>query len=330
MNNKLVVFILTHGRPQKVVTVEALKKAGFTGQIYFIIDNEDKTADKYIEVFGRDRVIVFNKKEQADQIDEGNNFDDRRATVHARNASFGIAEKLNLKHFILLEDDYTAFDYRLYINNKAIVSQIKDLDKVFDRLLEFYKSSNFTSIAIAQGGDFIGGLFNGKEAYRFSKRKCMNSFICSTDRPFRFVGQFNDDVNTYITLGSRGKVFLTIPFLSLSQIATQKQKSGMTEAYLRYGTYCKSFTTVMMHPSGVRVSMMNTTNPRIHHSIKWINTVPVILDDKWKKDFDLSSFAFRWKPPQNMPIGEEGRTIWDRSKQTEAELRECIKRGAGN
>ena len=48
-------------------------------------------------MFGKDRVIVFNKKEQADQIDEGNNFDDRRATVHARNASFGIAEKLNLK-----------------------------------------------------------------------------------------------------------------------------------------------------------------------------------------------------------------------------------------
>ena len=158
----------------------------------------------------------------------------------------------------------------------------------------------------------------------------MNSFICSTKRPFSFIGQFNDDVNTYVMLGMRGGLFATIPMIMLHQIPTQKAASGMTEVYLRYGTYCKSFTTVMMQPSSVKVSMMNSLNPRLHHSIKWINTVPVILEEKWKKDFDLNSFSFRWKPPQNMPIGEEGRTIWDRSKQTEAELRECIKRGAGN
>jgi len=38
----------------------------------------------------------------------------------------------------------------------------------------------------------------------------------------------------------------------------------------------------MMHPSAVKVSMMNTSNPRLHHSIKWINTVPCILDEKYK------------------------------------------------
>jgi hypothetical protein len=38
-----------------------------------------------------------------------------------------------------------------------------------------------------------------------------------------------------------------------------------------------------MHPSGVKVSMMNANNPRLHHSIKWINTTPMILDEKYKK-----------------------------------------------
>ena len=161
-------------------------------------------------------------------------------------------------------------------------------------------------------------------------RKCMNSFFCSTDRPFRFVGQFNDDVNTYVTLGSRGNLFATIPMISLRQTPTQKTKSGMTEVYLKYGTYCKSFTTVMMHPSGVRVAILNSSNPRIHHSIKWINTVPVIVDEKYKKNkFDLSWFIRNNKSPQNMPVGEDGKTIWNRSKQTSEGLLECVKRGAG-
>ena len=43
------------------------------------------------------------------------------------------------------------------------------------------------------------------------------------------------------------------------------------------------FTTTMMHPSGVKVAMMNSNNPRIHHTIKWINTVPCILEQKYKK-----------------------------------------------
>ena len=149
--------------------------------------------------------------------------------------------------------------------------------------LRFYISSEFYSIAFAQGGDFIGGINNGKGSYRFNKRKCMNSFICSTNRVFQFIGAMNEDVNTYTSEGTRGKLFFTIPFVSLTQTATQSNKSGITDMYLRFGTYCKAFTTVMMHPSGVNVSMMNTSNPRIHHSIKWINTTPMIIDEKHRK-----------------------------------------------
>ncbi len=90
--------------------------------------------------------------------------------------------------------------------------------------LNYYKSYRFNSIAFAQGGDFIGGIDNGKETYRFNKRKCMNTFICSTERPFEFVGAMNEDVNTYCTKGSRGELFLTIPFASITQTATQSQK----------------------------------------------------------------------------------------------------------
>jgi hypothetical protein len=282
-NKDFAVFILTHGRPDNVKTLSTLKKCGYTGKIYFIVDNEDKQLNKYIENFGEEYVKVFDKKAMADSVDEGNNFDERRTILHARNACFQIAKEIGITYFMELDDDYTQFDYRLDINIKGSGWSIKNMSKYLENMLAYYKTSNFLSIAFSQGGDFIGGLDNGKGIYRFSKRKCMNSFLCSTEREFQFIGAMNEDVNTYTTLGNRGNLFLTIPFVSLQQQATQSQTSGITDMYLRFGTYCKAFTTVLMHPSGVKVSMMNSKHTRIHHSIKWVNTTPMIISEKYKK-----------------------------------------------
>ena len=90
----------------------------------------------------------------------------------------------------------------------------------------------------------------------------------------------NEDVNTYTTLGSRGEMFMTIPPVAIDQKQTQGQSGGITEMYKRFGTYCKAFTTVMMMPSSVKVSMMRSDNPRIHHSIEWAKTVPCIINEK--------------------------------------------------
>lgn len=290
-SESFAIFILTHGRPTNVKTMATLQRSGYTGKLYLVVDDEDKTADKYIANFGRDRVVVFNKKEMADQVDEGNNFNERRTITHARNACFKIAKDLGLKYFMELDDDYISFEYR-YVSKcgqKLNVHRIEDLDRVLCSYLELFKATSFHSIAFAQGGDFIGGVDNRYATRKPLIRKCMNSFICSTDRPFQFIGAMNEDVNTYTTLGSRGLLFGTIPMISLVQTATQSQKKGITDMYLRYGTYCKAFTTVMMHPSGVKVSMMNTSNPRIHHLIKWNNTTPMIVAEKYRKEQDSTS-----------------------------------------
>jgi hypothetical protein len=289
-SESFAIFILTHGRPTNVKTISALQRAGYTGKLYLVIDDEDKTAEKYIANFGKDRVVVFNKKEMADQVDEGNNFNERRTITHARNACFKIAKELGIKYFMELDDDYISFEYR-YVSKcgqKLNVHKIKDLDRVLCLYIQFFKETGFHSIAFAQGGDFIGGVENRYATRKPLIRKCMNSFVCSTDRPFRFIGAMNEDVNTYTTLGSRGLLFGTIPIISLVQTATQSQKSGITDMYLRFGTYCKAFTTVMMHPSAVRVSMLNSNNPRIHHSIKWENAVPVIISERHKKSIPIT------------------------------------------
>lgn len=276
-NKDFTVFILTHGRPDNVRTLTTLKKRGYTGNWFMIVDNEDKTLDRYIKNFGADKVIVFDKKEIADRTDEGNNFDNRKVIIHARNACFEIAERLCIKYFLQLDDDYTQFAFR-FENAIGVEPIIKDINRVFDVFLEFYKSTNVKSVAFSQGGDHIGGFSVTK-----MKRKCMNSFFCSTDRPFTFIGSINEDVNTYTTLASRGDLFFTYTSVQLTQVATQKAKGGMTDAYNLSGTYIKSFHSILYHPSSVKISMMNTSNPRLHHLVKWKNTTPMIINPKYKK-----------------------------------------------
>ncbi|NLB61837.1 MAG: hypothetical protein GX802_05400 [Clostridiales bacterium] len=286
-NKDFTVFILTHGRPDNVITYKTLRYQGYTGPIYLVVDNEDGKLDKYIENFGIDNVIVFDKKKYADSVDEGNNFDERRTITHARNACFDIADKLGFTYFMELDDDYIAFIFRT--NNKKeyptgffLIRTL--LDSIFDLLIEFYKKIPALSVAMAQGGDFIGGSDSDMAKNMPLKRKCMNSFICSTKRRFKFVGAMNEDVNTYTTLGSRGALFFTIPFVSLTQESTQSQEGGITDMYLIYGTYCKSFTTVMMMPSAVKVSMMQSKYERLHHKISWNNCVPKIINESIKKE----------------------------------------------
>jgi len=53
--------------------------------------------------------------------------------------------------------------------------------------------------------------------------------------------------------------------------------------YLDKGTYVKSFYSVMMNPSAVKVYKMATAHPRIHHFISWNNLAPKIISDKFRK-----------------------------------------------
>lgn len=283
MLDDFVVFILSHGRPDKIDTYQSLMKSGYTGKVYIVIDNEDKTAARYYDLYG-DKVIMFDKAAIAETFDEGDNFQDRRAVIYARNACFEIAKNMGVKYFMELDDDYIDFRYKTDQNFNSIHKKdIINLDDAIISLLKFYQAITAKSIAIAQGGDFIGGIENGIDKSINQRRKCMNTFICSTERPFKFVGRINEDVNTYTWYQSQGNLFITFPLIAIQQRGTQKNSGGMTELYLDSGTYIKSFYTVMYQPSSVRVGIMTSNHPRLHHKVYWDYTVPKILEEKYRK-----------------------------------------------
>ena len=281
--NNFCILIPSHGRPNNVKTIRALEKGGYTGKWYIVIDDEEGCKDEYLKLYG-DKVIEFNKDEIAERFDIGDTCDDKRVVVYARNACFDIAEKLGVKYYLELDDDYSSFAIRRREGGHLKGKSIKNLDKIFEEMVVFLENSGALTVAFAQAGDFIGGA-NSKV---FKKgpllRKAMNAFFCKTERRFNFVGRINEDVNTYVVLGNIGKLLFTVIDIAIVQALTQKSSGGMTEVYLDKGTFLKSFYSVMYAPQAVRVGIMQSKNTRIHHKVTWNYCVPKILNERWKKN----------------------------------------------
>jgi hypothetical protein len=277
-------FILTHGRPDRVHTYDTMMKAGYTGKVYIVIDDEDKQAEGYRQRFG-DKVLQFNKAEWAAKTDEGDNFQHRKAIVYARNACWDLAKQVGCRYFVQFDDDYTAFFIRHDSQYRHANARSKTtLDELIESVLEFYCSVDAMAVAISQGGDHIGGS-EGCPKPRLS-RKCMNSWFCDAEKPIRFFGHMNEDVSAYVTYGHRGELFFTAHQPMLVQKPTQTTAGGMSDLYLSSGTYVKSFYTVMANPSCVQIGAMGDprgSGYRIHHKINWHKAVPKIIDEKHKK-----------------------------------------------
>ena len=283
MSRKILALILSHGRPDSVKTFSALQKHGFTGDIKIVCDDTDKKIEKYRQNFG-EKLVVFNKKHYIEKTDSADNFEDYKTVVYARNAGFDIAENLGYRFFVELDDDYRKFAYRLDEKLRFTEESILTLDNIFEAYFDFLESTNSHAVAMAQYGDFIGG--NDSNIVRdkgVMKRKVMNVFFLDTRQRFDFLGKMNEDVNASVVHGARGKVFISNPIAAVAQGVTQKHAGGMTESYENSGTYVKSFYTVMMHPSAVKITAMQTERRRLHHTVHWDTAIPKIISADHRK-----------------------------------------------
>ena len=283
MRSDFVVLILSHGRPDRVWTIESLRRAGYTGRIVIVIDNEDERQQDYLRLYKND-VYVFDKLEESKHTDTMDQRLDRRIVVYARNKCHDIAKQLGYKYFLVLDDDYVNYRQRYEDDSGVLRTRyVRDFDALVDVTLDFLVESGATSIAWAQTGEFILGKNSAvwKDKIR---RKAMNAFFCCVDKPFKFIGSINEDVNAYCVLGQRGELFFTVRDICVDQTQTQANAGGLTDAYKNLGTYIKSFYSVMCCPSFVKVSTMGVSEHRFHHNINWNNAVPKIISSKYRKE----------------------------------------------
>jgi len=277
--NKYPAFILTHGRPDNQITYNTLRKVGYTGDIILVLDDEDNTINEYKNKYND--IEIFCKKDYIKITDGGDNSDFYKSVVYARNAVWDIAKKRNYKKFIVMDDDYTEFFINDIYTRKHI--PMKNFDKVSDIFFKYLDQMNIHCLAFCQGGDFLGGFDNDIFTSLGQRRKAMNVYFYNTEKPIYYLSKGNDDVTTYVNYSNRGYVFISNPYVSITQIKTQKSSGGLTEMYKTFGTYIKSFYSVMFNPSCVKISTMGKADRRIHHKINWSNAIPMIIEERYKK-----------------------------------------------
>jgi len=289
MSETFAAFIVTNKRHDRVYTFTHLRNSGYTGQVFFVVDDADPTLEAYRAKYGAD-VLVFNKQAVAKTFDLADTFHEQLgAVVFARNAVAALAQEQGIDTYVVLDDDYTQFQYRFDREGNYKNAQIRSLDLVFKAMVRFHKRSGAATVCMAQGGDFIGGSQSQYASGVTLTRKAMNTFFCRADRPFAFLGRINEDVNTYVTHGARGVLFLTTNALAIVQKMTQSNSGGLTDFYLQNGTYVKSFYTILMAPSCVKVSTMGNINRRMHHHVLWRYAVPKIVDEKHRRSTEGQS-----------------------------------------
>jgi len=286
MRDDFAIFVLTHGRPDRVLTLVALERAGYTGKVYLVVDDEDPTREEYVAKYG-DKVLLFSKAEVAKTFDLADNLHARKGVVvFARNACWVLARQVGCEYFMEMDDDFDAFYYRFDSAHRYGSFRVRaTMDRLLSALVDFYACTPILTIALSQGGDHMGGDSDGSKRPRL-RRKAMGSFLLSIDRPFTFAGRINEDVNTYTNMGRQGYLFFTLMNVMLNTKTTQQDAGGMTSTYLDGGTYVKSFYSVMHCPSAVQIGALGDPRSpqyRIHHKINWNNAAPKILREEWKR-----------------------------------------------
>lgn len=297
---RFAVYIISYKRPGRVTTLNMLQRYGYTGRTFIVVDDRDPTLPEYQEHYG-EMLRIYSKEEMARRYDCMDNFgaDTWPTAWFPRNAVNEIAQEDGVDFYCVLDDDYTAIELRCIVTGEGQRKTVyyivraplglswfapRFLNHLFHTLAGMFSlSPHIVGVGIAQSGDFVGGRFNLYARRYMWPRKLMNFFVLSTQRPVEFLGRMNEDVNTYVHHSWRGKIFFTVPLFSIKQKRTQHNPGGVTETYLREGTYVKSFYSVMVCPAGVRISVLSSTHPRIHHRVLWRYVAPRIISEKWRK-----------------------------------------------
>lgn len=285
MRQDFAVFILTHGRSDNQLTLKTLKRQGYSGRWYLIIDNEDNQQEEYISRYGADHVIVFDKETEVKKTDTMDNFNEHRAVVYARNFCYQAAKSLGVKYFLMCDDDFTAILYR-YADGEMLLNKKpsgKSIEAVFQAMVDFIRNTGASMAAFAQGGDLIGGV-NSKRFQQKFLRKAINSMFCNVENPVEFRGTMDEDLTAYTTLGSRGALFFTYVPMIVNQMPPQSMEGGMTDAYKESGKYTQAFYPVMSMPSSIKICFVPKSVDKIRPQVNWETCIPKIIHERWRKE----------------------------------------------
>lgn len=237
MRKDFACIVISHGRPE-CSTVKVLRECGYTGKIYIVVDDEDKTLPDYIERYGAD-VHVFHKEENFDTGDLGGSM---ACGVFARNQCLKVAEKNNLTYYLELDDDLESLTYRYNDDGHLRGIKAKGIDRLFEGMCIYFDEAPVQCLGFGNAVDYIGGVptFESGKA----NRTVMNSFFLRTSNKIYWRSRNSDDIITVVDEGQKGHAgFRFTPVMNKFDVWIPKRKSDARVPFTRIIEH-KHFTGV--------------------------------------------------------------------------------------
>ncbi len=273
MNDNFAVFILSHGRAKNCATLKSLRKCGYKGQWYIVIDTEDEQAELYRKNYGESHIKVFDKADYMDRFDAFDNFRSKAAVIFARYASQDMAAEMGLEYYAQMDDDISGF-YLRYKDGKSLRGKKpKNIDRYFEALNKFLDVSGFYILALGTQAQLIGGLNE-----RFKRGLVWmgsNVFFLRTDRKIKWCCSVNEDICTAIRMAQSGGIAMSIMSITINTPPVAAA-GGMQGAYSD-GKYYHNYARIMLAPNGCHLSKSGV-------AVTETNKVfPKIINEKWRK-----------------------------------------------
>ena len=245
---KFAIFILTHGRPHNQLTLETLRRLGYTGKIYLVVDDQDETFSEYMETY-KD-VAWFNKDVFIGRTETGLSSPEPNFAVFARNAIENIALCNGYDAFMMLDDDIT--NIRVRVPDNGVLKSYSPkgcLDEIIDLCVEYVITKKVACMGLGFCNLYIGGVDNfEKENPR--QRLCAEAFIRNTDYEVKWRLNMVEDLITSVDGAIKNQVwFQFLPLQVDIRMSEGVVDGGNSDVYRKLGKFKVNFMPIIAYPS---------------------------------------------------------------------------------
>lgn len=283
---KFAVFILSHKRADRVETFDTLKKSGYTGKIYIVVDDEDPQIDLYRQRFSDRKdveLLLFGKQPMIEIADTIYPEKKRSSALYARNFIESFAELSRIDIFAMMDDDITSFRFR-WVENNSVKSQLVTLtmDDVFRYYGEYMLEADIATTSFPFSMFYISGT-SGLDKKITESRHTYQIHIRNTNFPVDWVSVINQDTITQLQTMQTGYIWWSIPFLVFDAEPMNSKSGGLKSVYDSIKDFDMAFLAVISNPSCCKVAY--SSGPRSTMQIKEDKhtSYPMIVSERYMK-----------------------------------------------
>ena len=274
------IFIPSYHRPDNIKTAKYFIKKGYEAKkIHIFIDDEADDRLEYKEECRKlgCNLYVFNMEEARNKFDYIHRASvSRRSAGQARNMFYDIAKKEGIEFYLVIDDDTSHYQVRTFAVYTRM-SNLNDINLVFNGIKEFMQRQNIGVFGLSQTGDMFARTYT-----KLLRNKVMNTTFIDTRFIYRGErGVQDNDTSQFVGIMNEGYFTGSLASgLVLNQVASATAKGGLTDLYNECKLLNKSLIIPIQFPSLCHAEKQKKNGGRLHHRINHRYLSPKIIKGK--------------------------------------------------